>query len=249
MPAGHHGRRRNPGLQECHRLLCGAVGRNLGLKNPANFNALCSGFTGVSVRSKRRMLDVRVWRNWKNENGETGVVIRGPGKWGLVLALGFVLMLSSCSGLIKTGPRQELVPVSVAGAALDIALTQEGVPYVWGGQDPSGFDGSGLIIWSYQMVDPNLRFRNYRNEIVNDVTQDELWRYNVMRLELSQARPGDIVFITSDSHRITHGGRSRERSGGSGLLGSAGSWRRGHERSGSPCEGKRENSGNYSTYL
>lgn len=134
-------------------------------------------------------------------------------------------------------------------AALDIALTQEGVPYVWGGQDPSGFDGSGLIIWSYQMVDPNLRFRNYRNEIVNDVTQDELWRYNVMRLELSQARPGDIVFITSDSHRITHGGRSRERSGGSGLLGSAGSWRRGHERSGSPCEGKRENSGNYSTYL
>ena len=45
---------------------------------------------------------------------------------------------------------QAAPPASSAGAqAAQIALGEQGVPYVFGGSSPSGFDCSGLVMWAY----------------------------------------------------------------------------------------------------
>ena len=75
-------------------------------------------------------------------------------------------------------PRQVLVSDRHAQDALRWRLIKRGSPYVWGGQGPDVFDCSGLIIWAYDQVVPDLYLR-YGNEIVRDVTQDNLWKYNV----------------------------------------------------------------------
>lgn len=52
---------------------------------------------------------------------------------------------------------------------------------------------------------PGLKLR-IGSEVVKDATQDDLWRYNVLVIPPEQMRPGDIVFMTSDPARTTHGG-------------------------------------------
>lgn len=89
--------------------------------------------------------------------------------------------------------------------ALNVALDKLGSPYVWGGQGPDVFDCSGLIIWAYQQVLPGLKLR-IGSRVVEDTTQDELWRYNVLMIPPEQMKPGDIVFITDNEERISHGG-------------------------------------------
>jgi peptidoglycan DL-endopeptidase CwlO len=48
---------------------------------------------------------------------------------------------------VPSGPPPP-VPAGVAGA-IDAAKGEIGVPYVWGGSSPSGFDCSGLVMWAY----------------------------------------------------------------------------------------------------
>lgn len=43
-------------------------------------------------------------------------------------------------------------PDERAATAVRAALSQQGVPYVWGGTDPSGFDCSGLTQWAYRQA-------------------------------------------------------------------------------------------------
>lgn len=121
-----------------------------------------------------------------------------------VLAFGLLIaMLGGCVRVDK--PRQAPVPDGVAANALSAAMTVLGAPYVWGGQGPDVFDCSGLIIWAYQQVLPGLKLR-IGSRVVEDTTQDELWRYNVLMIPPEQMKPGDIVFITDNEERISHGG-------------------------------------------
>lgn len=66
-----------------------------------------------------------------------------------------------------------------------------GVPYVWGGADPSGFDCSGLMMYS---------FKNALGIDLPRVAQDQ---QNVGdRIDPSQVQPGDLVFKGMPAYHV-----------------------------------------------
>lgn len=70
-----------------------------------------------------------------------------------------------------------------AAAALSAAMSQLGVPYVWGGASPSaGFDCSGLIYWAYGRAGVSLsRPADYQRD-------------DSVRIGYDDLQPGDLVF-------------------------------------------------------
>src|SRR5664279_708635 len=75
-------------------------------------------------------------------------------------------------------------PPLAAGAAgaVQAAETMIGVPYVWGGSSPSGFDCSGLVEWSYAQV--GISLPHYSGGQYNDTTH----------IPLADIQPGDLLF-------------------------------------------------------
>ena len=92
-----------------------------------------------------------------------------------------------------------------AEAALQAAFSVLGAPYVWGGQDPSGFDCSGLAIWAYNHAVPGIHWYT-GDSFVDDTTAHMLFVYNVKPLRAREVWPGDLVFVTSSTNRVTHMG-------------------------------------------
>jgi peptidoglycan DL-endopeptidase CwlO len=74
-------------------------------------------------------------------------------------------------------------PRTVAEVALHRALEMRGVPYVWGGSTPAGFDCSGLVRFAYRAAGITLAHSTY--------AQWDAGRH-VHRRDL---RPGDLVFF------------------------------------------------------
>jgi cell wall-associated NlpC family hydrolase len=75
---------------------------------------------------------------------------------------------------------------SVGAQAVSVAMQYLGVPYVWGGASPSGFDCSGLTQFSYGIVGIGL----------THFTGSQ-WNEGV-RVPAEQLLPGDLVFFRSD---------------------------------------------------
>jgi len=73
-------------------------------------------------------------------------------------------------------------------AAASIALRYLGVPYVWGGASPRGFDCSGLVMYVYAQL--GISLPHYT------VAQ---WGAT-SHIPLSQAQPGDLVFFDGLGH-------------------------------------------------
>jgi peptidoglycan DL-endopeptidase CwlO len=80
-------------------------------------------------------------------------------------------------------------PPSISGgSAVDYALSMLGVPYVWGGASPGGFDCSGLVVWAYGQVGVSLP--HYTGA---------LWNSGVA-VSYESLQPGDLVFFHGLGH-------------------------------------------------
>ena len=74
-----------------------------------------------------------------------------------------------------------------------------GVPYVWGGYSPSGFDCSGFVSWVINNCGNGWN--------VGRCTADEL-RSHCSQVSLSESKPGDLIFFqgTYDTPGASHVG-------------------------------------------
>jgi peptidoglycan DL-endopeptidase CwlO len=105
----------------------------------------------------------------------------------LLIASSALLLVAPAAHASGTGlAPQEIRPApprTVADVALGRALAMRGVPYVWGGSSPGGFDCSGLVRYAYRRAGVDLVHSSY--------AQWDAGRH-VRRREL---RPGDLVFF------------------------------------------------------
>ncbi|MFE4260070.1 NlpC/P60 family protein [Streptomyces sp. NPDC056883] len=77
-----------------------------------------------------------------------------------------------------------------AMTAVMAARSAVGRPYVWGSTGPSGFDCSGLMVWSYRQAGVSLP------------RTSQAQRHAGRRVSLSEARPGDLVTYRSDASHV-----------------------------------------------
>jgi cell wall-associated NlpC family hydrolase len=81
-----------------------------------------------------------------------------------------------------------VIPPSNYGGAVGVALGEQGVPYVWGGASPSGFDCSGLVMYAYSRVGVSLPHSSYA-------------QYGMgVAVPRDQLQPGDLVFFDGLGH-------------------------------------------------
>lgn len=73
--------------------------------------------------------------------------------------------------------------------AVQSALSQIGTPYVWGGLGPSGFDCSGLVVWSYRQAGIHLPRTTWG--LMNAGTRVS---------SVSQLQPGDLIITNGGGH-------------------------------------------------
>jgi cell wall-associated NlpC family hydrolase len=82
-----------------------------------------------------------------------------------------------------------------AGAALAFALSQLGVPYVFGGEGPGGYDCSGLVQAAYRTAGIDL-----------PRTAQEQYEAGPHLPNGAQLQPGDLVFFGQGPSDVTHVG-------------------------------------------
>lgn len=128
----------------------------------------------------------------------------------VLLAGSIVAVVIACTNLVGSGGGTEdasrVVSEREAAAALSETRAQLGKPYDWAGNGPDAYDCSGLIVWAYQQALEQSSIFRWDGAWVSDVTMDSMYRYGTRSVPDDELQPGDIVFITSNSDRITHGG-------------------------------------------
>ena len=87
------------------------------------------------------------------------------------------------------------VPAGAPQAAVDAALSQRGVPYLWGGEGPGGFDCSGLVQWAYARA----------GVVLPRVAQDQFDAGPFVPMGAPLVA-GDLVFFGTGPRSVTHVG-------------------------------------------
>ena len=92
-------------------------------------------------------------------------------------------------GVAASTPEGSTVaPPATHGGVVGIAMRYLGVPYVWGGASPRGFDCSGLVMYAFAQIGVSLPHSSYA-------------QYGMgTPVSMSQLQPGDLVFFAGASH-------------------------------------------------
>ena len=81
-----------------------------------------------------------------------------------------------------------VAPPNTHGGVVGIAMRYLGVPYVWGGSTPRGFDCSGFVMYVFAQIGVSLPHSSYA-------------QYGMgTPVSLGELQPGDLVFFAGASH-------------------------------------------------
>jgi cell wall-associated NlpC family hydrolase len=105
------------------------------------------------------------------------------------LSAGVQVPLPDGVGISAATPEGSTVaPPNVHGGVVGIAMRYLGVPYVWGGSTPRGFDCSGLVSYVFAQIGVSLPHSSYSQFGMGTA------------VSISELQPGDLVFFTGASH-------------------------------------------------
>jgi len=81
-----------------------------------------------------------------------------------------------------------VAPPNVHGGVVGVAMRYLGVPYVWGGASPRGFDCSGLVMYAFAAIGISVPHSSYA-------------QFNMgTPVSMGQLQAGDLVFFSGASH-------------------------------------------------
>jgi cell wall-associated NlpC family hydrolase len=81
-----------------------------------------------------------------------------------------------------------VAPPNVHGGVVGIAMGYQGVPYVWGGASPRGFDCSGFVMYVFAKIGVSLPHSSYAQFGMGTP------------VSIGQLQAGDLVFFSGASH-------------------------------------------------
>jgi cell wall-associated NlpC family hydrolase len=91
-------------------------------------------------------------------------------------------------GVVASTPDGSVAPSSPYTGVVGLAMQYLGVPYVWGGESPSGMDCSGLVVLVFRQL--GLELPHYTGD---------LWNEGVP-VDKDQLQAGDLVFFNGLGH-------------------------------------------------